>query len=274
MSERGLSARIADCADLLLDLRGSQRQLDCLPLELRPRDEGEAYQVQLALHERLFGAGHGPRVGWKIGCTTKVMQDFLNIPSPCAGGIFEVGLRQSPASYDFSALRKLGVECEIAVRLAADVPPAEAPFDQWSIAPYVGAVMSAMEVIEERFVDFHDEAVDAATLIADDFFHLGAVLGEASAPGADLDLSGLAGTTRIADQLMGTGVGADVMGHPYAALAWLANHLAQYDIALRAGDVVLTGSIVTTKYPDAPGSSPVLAVTEIAGLGKVECNFC
>ncbi|MDP6875366.1 MAG: fumarylacetoacetate hydrolase family protein [Alphaproteobacteria bacterium] len=273
MPGRGLSARIADCADLLLELRGNRRQLDCLPLAPRPRDEREAYQVQFALHERLSQAGHGARVGWKIGCTTKVMQVFLNIPSPCAGGIFEIGLRQSPAGYDFAALRKPGVECEIAVRLAADVPLADAPYDRSNIAPYIGSVMSAMEVIEERFTDFHDEAVDAPTLIADDFFHLGAVLGQAVAPSEDLDLAALSGQNRIDDQVMGSGQGADVMGHPYAALAWLANHLAQYDVGLRAGDVVLTGSIVTTKYPDAPGPSPVLAVTEIAGLGQTECIF-
>jgi 2-keto-4-pentenoate hydratase len=126
-----------------------------------------------------------------------------------------------------------------------------------------------MEVIEERFVDFHDEAVDAPTLIADDFFHLGAVLGEAVDAVAALDLAGLTGQTWIAGQAMGTGLGADVMGHPYAALAWLANHLAQYDIALAAGNVVLTGSIVTTKYPTVPSHT----VTEIAGLGRAVCNF-
>jgi 2-keto-4-pentenoate hydratase len=129
--------------------------------------------------------------------------------------------------------------------------------------------MAAMEVIEERFFDFHDEAVDAPTLIADDFFHLGAVLGQAVPATEALDLASLGGQTWIADQSMGTGLGADVMGHPYAALAWLANHLAQYDIGLAAEDVVLTGSIVTTKYPTAPSR----AVTEIADLGRAVCNF-
>ena len=264
-----MADRIADCADLLADLRGSGRQLQYLPIDLRPRTEDEAYQIQLALHERLSTAGHGARVGWKIGCTTKVMQEFLNIPAPCAGGIFERGLWQSPASYDFEALRKPGVECEIAVRLARGVPISGAPFDQTSITPYVGSVMAAMEVIEERFFDFHDEAVDAPTLIADHFFHLGAVLGQAVPATEALDLASLGGQTWIADQSMGTGLGADVMGHPYAALAWLANHLAQYDIGLAAEDVVLTGSIVTTKYPTAPSR----AVTEIADLGRAVCNF-
>jgi len=264
-----MADRIADCADLLADLRGSGRQLECLPSDLRPRTEDEAYRVQLALHERLSAAGHGARVGWKIGCTTKVMQEFLNIPAPCAGGIFERGLRRGPASYDFEALRKPGVECEIAVRLATDVPISGAPYDQHSIAPHVGSVMAAMEVIEERFVDFHDEAVDAPSLIADDFFHLGAVVGEAVSTTEARDLASLGGQTWIADQAMGTGLGADVMGHPYAALAWLANHLARYDISLTAEDVVLTGSIVTTKYPAAPSQ----AITEIAGLGRAVCDF-
>ena len=261
--------RISKCADVLAELRYSGEQLECLPPVLIPRNEAEAYRVQFALHDRLSDMGGGPRVGWKIGCTTKVMQEFLNIPSPCAGGMFAAGVVQSPASYDFASLRRPGVECEIAVRLRADVPQSGAPYDRQTIAPFVASVMSAMEVVEERFVNFRDPKVDAATLIADDFFHLGAVLGPEMSLSEGLNLAALGGRTWIGGQERGAGLGADVMGHPFAALAWLANHLATYDLNLKAGDIVLTGSIVASQYPETPAK----AITEIAQLGRVISDF-
>ena len=84
-----------------------------------------------------------------------------------------------------------------------------------------------------------------------------------------IDLGALAGHTWIAGEPRGSGRGADVMGHPLAALAWLANRLGEFDIALREGDIVLTGSVVATQYPDGPAE----AVTEIEGLGRVICAF-
>lgn len=263
--------RISDCADLLAELRLSGKQLPCLPPDLIPRNEAEAYAVQFALHDRLSASGQGRRTGWKIGCTTKVMQEFLNIPSPCAGGMFETGVVHSPVSYNFDSLRRPGVECEIAVRLQRDVPRSGAPYDRQTIAPFVAAVKSAMEVVEERFVDFRDPSVNAATLIADDFFHFAAVLGPEIAvdEDPDLDLAALAGQTWIDDQERGAGHGVDVMGHPFAALAWLANHLAAHDLGLKGGDIVLTGSIVASQYPETPAQ----AVTEIAQLGRVVCDF-
>ena len=69
--------------------RGSSGgRLDRLPAECRPPDEASAYAVQDALHRHLVAAGRGPLAGHKIGCTTAVMQQFLGIANPCAGGVF------------------------------------------------------------------------------------------------------------------------------------------------------------------------------------------
>lgn len=261
--------RVAAIADLIADVRLHPRRLDCLPQDLRPRDVAEAYAVQLAVHDRLARAGRGRRAGWKIGCTTRVMQDFLGIDRPCAGGMFDRDLHQSGARFRHADMFKPGIECEIAVRLKTDVPMSGAPFDRDTIAAYVGEVMAAAELVDERFTDFRAPKVDAPTLIAEDFFHVGAILGPPIGDWPSLDLAALTGRTTIDGSLRGEGRGADVMGHPFAALAWLANHLAGFGLALNAGDTVLTGSVVVTQYPDGPGE----VTTEIDRLGRVEIGF-
>ena len=67
----------------------------------------------------------------------------------------------------------------------------------------------------------------------------------------------------------GRGSGADVLGHPHNALAWLANHLAAEGKALRAGEIVLTGSLVKTVWLEAGDE----VVMELAGLGSVVVTF-
>jgi 2-keto-4-pentenoate hydratase len=68
---------------------------------------------------------------------------------------------------------------------------------------------------------------------------------------------------------VGRGIGADVLGHPLDALAWLANHLAARGPGLRAGEFVSTGSVVATKWM-ARGDD---AMVEVEGLGTVRARF-
>jgi 2-keto-4-pentenoate hydratase len=77
------------------------------------------------------------------------------------------------------------------------------------------------------------------------------------------------GRTLINGTEAGRGTGADVLGHPQIALAWLANQLASQGTALRAGEIVMTGSLVKTVWLNAGDA----AVMEFSGLGKVQVTF-
>jgi 2-oxo-3-hexenedioate decarboxylase/2-keto-4-pentenoate hydratase len=81
-----------------------------------------------------------------------------------------------------------------------------------------------------------------------------------------LDIVGRAVINGVED---GRGTGADVLGHPHHALAWLANHLAADGKALRAGQIVLTGSLVKTVWLN-PGDSVTM---DLSGLGTVQVSF-
>jgi 2-oxo-3-hexenedioate decarboxylase/2-keto-4-pentenoate hydratase len=261
-----MTASPREIAQAIADYRLGRRPMPALEPSVRPPDEGSAYAVQDALHALLRPA-LGPVVGHKIGCTTPVMQAFLNIPNPCAGGVFERTVHRSPARVRHTDFLHVGVECEIVVCLDRDLLPAQAPFDRNSVAGAVAACMAGMEIVDDRYVDY--KSLDTPTLIADDFFDAGCVLGEPVADWRRLDLAALTGVTCINGVEVGRGRGADVMGHPFEALAWLANNLAQRGHGINAGEFVFTGSVVETKWVSRGDRVEM----EIAGLGGVSAVF-
>jgi len=241
-----VSSRIEQAARILASARLQLTRLPGLPGAVRPADEPEAYAVQEALHRRLTATGWGEVAGHKIGCTTPVMQAFLRIPNPCAGGVFAPTVASGTGLFQHDHYCHVGVECEIAVRLGADLPPRAAPYDRAAGAPAVDAVMAAIEVVDDRWTDYR--AVDTPTLIADDFFGAGCVLGEPVADWRRLDLTGIGGVMAMNGEVAGRGHGRDILGHPLEALAWLANSRAARGRGLRAGELVLLGSLVATRW--------------------------
>jgi 2-keto-4-pentenoate hydratase len=235
----------------------------------RPSNLSAAYKAQENLHQKLSAAGLGSRVGFKIGCTTPVMQSFMAIDHPCAGGVMEACVHLGHGKFRFEDFSAPGVECELAVRLGADLLPAQTPFSRASVAPAVAAVMPAIELVDNRYDDFR--RFDLETLVADDFFQAACILGPAVAEWQELDLADLAGQMRINGEVTGKGIGADIMGHPLEALAWLANLRAEQGQGLRSGEIVMLGSIVET-YWLSPGDHVEIEI-EIEGLGSAEASF-
>lgn len=258
---------IAYAALVLAEHRLELDPLGELPPELRPTDEAEAYAIQDELHRQLTARGLGEVVGHKIGCTTPVMQAYLKIEHPCAGGVFERTVHRSPATVSHRDFVRVGVECEIVARLGKDLPPRATPYSRAEAAEAVVACMAGMELVDARYVDY--SKLDTPTLIADDFFDAGCVLGPEVAAWREFDLAALTGVTTINGVEVGRGVGADVMGHPLEALGWLANELSRRGRGLRAGEFVFTGSVVATKWLE-PGDH---AVMDIERLGRVEATF-
>jgi 2-keto-4-pentenoate hydratase len=106
-------------------------------------------------------------------------------------------------------------------------------------------------------------------LLADDFFAAGCVLGAPVTRRAAPDLLGVIGRALVNGAEAGRGTGADVLGHPHHALAWLADHLAAEGKGLHAGQLVLTGSLVKTVWLTAGDR----VTMELQGLGNVEATF-
>jgi len=165
---------------------------------------------------------------------------------------------------DFVAV---GVECEIAVRLGRDLPGDQAKLTLAGVAAAIDCYLPAIEIVDDRYA--HWPSLGAPTLVADDFFAAGCVLGKPVARAAMPDLLQVAGRAVINGVEAGQGRAADVLGHPHQALCWLANHLKDSGEALRAGEIVLTGSLVQTAWL----SSGDRAEMELTGLGAVAVSL-
>jgi 2-keto-4-pentenoate hydratase len=253
-------------AQAIAAARSSLTPLAALPPGIVPQSIEDGYRVQAQVH-RLLAPELGPLVGYKIGCTSDVMQKYLGIPHPCAGGIPARGVHQAGAVLEAARFVRIGVECEIAVRLREDLVSAAGPFTRESVSGSIDCYLPAIELVDDRYVQW--QALGAPTLVADDFFAAGIVLGAPVARSAIADLVTVEGRAVINGKEAGRGTGADVLGHPHNALAWLANHLASEGMGLRAGEIVMTGSLVKTIWLQAGDA----ATMEFSGLGSVQVAF-
>ena len=260
---------IREAARVLADARLERGRFASLPARLHPADEATAYRIQAVLHGLLSDRGEGAYAGHKIGCTTPVMQAYLNIRNPSAGGILLREIQQSPALVATRGKTQLGVECEIAVRLSADLPRRldAMPYVRSDLAPLISECLATIEIVENRYVVYG--RLDAATLISDDFFGAGLILGVADRDLDPNDLDQTVATMLIDGVEVGTGRGSDILGHPLEALAWLVNSLNARGSLLRAGEVVTLGSLVATNWVEA--GSTVTIVND--SLGEVTVRF-
>jgi 2-keto-4-pentenoate hydratase len=227
-----------------------------LPGELRPQSSVEAYAAQEAYY-RLAEPERGAVAGAKIATTTKVMQQLMGITHPCGGAIFAYTIHASPARLRTADFVNLRIECEIALKLYADIPARNAPWSRDAVAPAVAGAMPAFELIEDRNANY--SATEAYSLIVDNCWNGGVVIGTPVWKSVS-DLICISGKLTIDGEIVDEGKSED----PYATLAWIANHFAERGRDLKAGMVVITGSIV----PTVTLSKGERAVFAVEGLGE------
>lgn len=126
-------------------------------------------------------------------------------------------------------------------------------------------VFAAIEVVEKRYTDLAE--LGTPTLIGDQVFHRAGVLGAPASGWRNADLAAIRGRMTVDGRLRGEGVGADLLGHPFEALAWLAaSPAAAVFGGLRAGQVVFLGSVTPPIWLDGPARVSV----EFDVLGRVD----
>ncbi len=251
-------------AAALIAARSARQPAGPLPDAIAPHDEAEGALVQRAVAD-LVGQ---PLGGFKIGATGRRMQDYLGIDHPCAGFMAASDLHLSGVALPFGAFRNLAVECELAVRLAHDLPLG--PCTPEDARAAVGDLFAAIEIVENRYgaPPIGDvEAIGTPTLIADQFYHTAAVLGAPATGWRALDLIAIAGRALVDGEERNSGRGAELLGDPLRGLAWLADSpVAAAFGGLRAGQVVMLGSVTPPVWIDRPcrvevrfdGLAPVL----------------
>ena len=223
----------------------------------------DAYAVQ-ERYVSLLKPRCGAPVGYKIGLTSQRMQTMCGIDQPIAGVVLADRLHRSGARVALADYGRVGLEFEIAVRMGGDLPSGGGAWTPESIAAHVAGVCAAIEIVDDRAADYAE--LDVRSLVADNSWNGGVVLSEFRSSWPALDaVSGV--VSRNGNEL-DRGHGRDVLGHPFAPLAWLANALAAKGQSLRAGEIVMTGSLVTTRFPTESETYRF----ELEGIGAVELN--
>ena len=215
----------------------------------RPVTISDAYDIQ-DRYVALLRDAHGDAVGYKVGLTSATMQAFCGIDHPIAGVVLASRVHQSGAVVRRADFGRLGLEFEIAVRIKSDVPVTAAPVTAAMMAPHIGGVCAAIELVDDRSADYGN--LDVLSLVSDNSWNAGIVLSEFAMTWPDLEP--VVGRATKDGTAIGEGHGRDILGHPFNSAAWLATQLHSRGASLKAGQIVMTGSVMKTVFPDHAAS--------------------
>jgi 2-keto-4-pentenoate hydratase len=222
---------------------GTPNQIFARPLDLTM---AEAYELQhdvVRLREQ-----RGERViGYKIGCTSKAIQEQLRIAEPIFGRIFDTGCFASGSRLAHANYANLAIEGELALRLGRDLPDSAAPDTE-----YLQAIDSIFPIIELHHHVLRSSSPCPQELIASNGMHAGFVRAEQPCSPSVDHLS-----IRINDEEVAATQNPWTMHGPIDSLRWLSQRLKQCGMRLVRGQVILTGSPLRL-FPVPPGSRIVV----------------
>ena len=225
-----------------------------------PATISDAYDIQ-DKYVALLRGEHGNAVGYKVGLTSAAMQTFCGIDHPIAGVVLASRVHQSGATRAARGLRP--ARPRIRNRRSPQIGCAgPGPCTAEMIAPHIGGVCAAIELVDDRSADYSN--LDVLSLVADNSWNAGIVLSEFLTKWPDLP-SALGRATKDGAAI-GEGHGRDILGHPFNSAAWLATQLNSRGVGLKAGQIVMTGSVMKTVFPEEAASYRF----DLEGIGSVE----
>ncbi len=256
-------------AALLLAARREGRPIPALPEGCRPGGLAEAYAIQ----DSYLAASGATLAGFKVAATNRKVQDLLGIDGPFSGCLLREHVHDSPAELPAGDFAFRLIEPEFAFRLGADLPAREAAYDREEVGQAVASLHPAFEVVTSAYGAAWT-GLNAPALVADNAVHgafvLGrGVLGRGVKNWGGLDLAAHPVTLFHNGQEAGRGRGANALGHPLNALAWLADRGVLAGRGLKAGDLVTTGLVTPFVYTE-PGDE---LRADFGALGEVRLRF-
>jgi 2-keto-4-pentenoate hydratase len=234
---------------------------------LGPQDGPAAISDAYDIQDRfvtLLRSEHGDATGYKVGLTSEAMQTFCGIDHPIAGVVLAKRVHQTGTDVRLADFGRLGLEFEIAVRIKSDIAAGETPHTAATIQPYIDGVCAAIELVDDRSADYAN--LDVKSLVADNSWNAGIILPNFLA--AWPELGAVRGKATKDGAAIGEGYGRDILGHPFNSVAWLADQLASRGEGLKAGQIVMTGSVMKTVFPSESASYRF----DVEGLGIVEVH--
>lgn len=223
----------------------------------------EAYQVQLRLIDKKVENGQRI-VGKKIGLTSVAMQQLLGVDQPDYGHLLDSMEVSNKGVIQLDSLFQPKIEGEIAFVLRKDLKGPNVTVDD--VLDATDYIASALEIVDSRVTDWK---ITLADTVADNASSGLFVIGEQRFQVEDIDLPAIEMSLFKNGERINTGYGSDVLGHPAKCVAWLANKLSEYNVVLKAGEVILSGALsaaVTAEKGDR-------FTAGFSHIGKVEVTF-
>ena len=207
-----------------------------------PKDANEAYEVQFLYQNK---SKRGEIGGYKIALASKIQQQLCSINNPIAGGIFKNEIYKSPSIIKLKEYQSLGLEFEIAFEISKDILPNTSKINFFNIKEYVNNAYSCFELIDDRNASYKN--LDALTLIADNAWSAGVILGEPIQNWEKLELNELNSKLYWNNELIGEA--KLLKTNPFNSLIWIINHLGKFNKKIKKGSIIITGSLLKTKKP-------------------------
>jgi 2-keto-4-pentenoate hydratase len=248
-------------AEKLLAAHRTNVRFEAFRAQDGPAAMPDAYDIQDRF-VALLRPEHGDTIGYKVGLTSQAMQAFCGIGHPIAGVVLARRIHRFGATVRLAEFGRLGLEFEIAVRIKSDVAANGPPHTAETIARHIEGVCAAIELVDDRSADYSN--LDVRALVADNSWNAGIVVSDFVTAWPDLEAARGRATRDGAP--LGEGFGRDILGHPFNSVAWLAHHLASRGEGLKAGQIVMTGSVMKTIFPSEAASYRF----ELEGVGAVE----
>jgi 2-keto-4-pentenoate hydratase len=221
-----------------------------------------AYRIQDELREALVARGEQV-IGWKAGLTGRIAQESLGVYHPVSGFLLANGVYSTGETVPLSRFAEMAVEAEMAFVMKRDLAGPGVTSATALLA--VEGALPALELVEFRW----EGKPAAGDLIADGVAANAIVLGQPLTPVAGLDLALEGVVYEMNGQIVATNTAAEVLGNPLNSLAWLANHLGERGLGLRAADLVMSGSISVLLRPKAGD----VVTARFTRLGSVSARF-
>ncbi|KAF0114824.1 MAG: 2-oxo-hept-3-ene-1 7-dioate hydratase [Rhodobacteraceae bacterium] len=260
---------IASAARALLTAEDTHQQVALLSLAHPGMTLDDAYAVQAELIAMKLARGR-KRIGWKIGLTSRAMQEQLKIDTPDSGVLLDDMVFPDGSSVPKNHFIQPRVEAEIAFLMARDLSGTDVT--RKDVIAATGHVAPSLEILDTRILRT-DPATGKARIItdtvSDNAANAGIVLGAQRHALDTQDLRWVGAIVKRNGVVEETGLGAGVLDDPVTGILWLVQRLAAYGQGLKAGDIVLSGSFV--RAIEAPPGSRFEA--DFGAFGSVSINF-
>ena len=223
----------------------------------------DAYQIQLGILERRIVAGE-QLAGWKVGLSSDATRHMFGLDAPVSAYLLASRRFESGQAFAYNSISKPIIESELCIIMGLTLKGPGITKEQALAA--VGGAAPALELVDMRF----NIGADLPLGVADGVAQWGFVTGPAVTPyPADLDLGAMTAETKRNGEVVASVQGKDAIDNQIQTIAWLANHLAHYDLALEAGQCIMTGSM-TKPIPIEKGDT---WETTFSSIGTVSATF-